>query len=118
MQPNPIDKIIGVNLHQLRIKHGMKQAELGAIINVSSQQISKFENAENRLSASQLYEISRKLGVSMLDLLVGTEELQLGGKLLSRPELTMIRDYQELSEVQQGAIRQLVTVMANEVRVP
>ncbi len=58
-----IDIIIGVNLRRLRIDHGLSQEELGSILDVSFQQIQKYERAQNRVSTSSLAVIADYLKV-------------------------------------------------------
>ena len=54
--PHPIDVLVGKNLRRLRKQAGLSQAELGARIGVSAQQVQKYETARNRISASKLWE--------------------------------------------------------------
>lgn len=56
-----LDTIIGQNLRFFRLRRGLSQAQLGAALRVSYQQIQKFERAVNRIAASQLYVASRAL---------------------------------------------------------
>lgn len=64
-QPDPLDRIIGVNLRAYRRMLGMTLKKLGHDIGSKYQQIQKFENGASRLSAVQLYDISRAMGVPM-----------------------------------------------------
>jgi len=43
----------------------INQAEIGNYLNVSFQQVQKFENNVNKLSATQLYKLSKYFGVPM-----------------------------------------------------
>lgn len=47
----------------VRVQSGVSQAQLGRSIGISFQQLQKYENARNRVSASMLYEIGRSLDV-------------------------------------------------------
>lgn len=58
---NDIDEKIGQNLKELRILRGFSQAELGDLSGVTFQQIQKYENGSNRISASRLYKFSKIL---------------------------------------------------------
>ena len=58
-----LDTHIGERLRVLRAKQGFSMEAVGEIIEVSPQQISRFEHGQQRLSASQIYQLSRGLGV-------------------------------------------------------
>jgi transcriptional regulator with XRE-family HTH domain len=63
-----LDILVGTNLRRLRIKAGMTMTELAAEIGVSYQQIRKYEDGINRLSASMLWECARALNVPLSSL--------------------------------------------------
>lgn len=65
----PIDKIVGQRIREYRITRGWNQAKLGKEAGVSFQQFQKYENGDNRVSASRLYLIAGALGVSIDDLM-------------------------------------------------
>lgn len=58
-----IDSFIGRKVKQRRSELGISQGKLGEYLGVSFQQIQKYENGKNRISASSLVQISRILGV-------------------------------------------------------
>jgi transcriptional regulator with XRE-family HTH domain len=53
---NPIDVHVGRKLRQLRELHRMSQKELAIGLGISFQQVQKYENAFNRISASRLWQ--------------------------------------------------------------
>ncbi|WP_425515380.1 helix-turn-helix domain-containing protein [Mesorhizobium silamurunense] len=57
--PRPVGSQIAI----VRVQSDVSQAELARSIGISFQQLQKYENARNRVSASMLYEIGRSLGV-------------------------------------------------------
>ena len=57
----PVDIHIAQKLRQFRIAEAMTQEKLGDLIGVTFQQIQKYEKAQNRVSASKLFEISQLL---------------------------------------------------------
>lgn len=61
--PNPIDKHVGFRIRARRTLLGYSQERLADALNITFQQIQKYENATNRVSASKLYDISKTLGV-------------------------------------------------------
>jgi transcriptional regulator with XRE-family HTH domain len=58
-----VDSFIGRKVKQRRSELGISQGKLGEYLGVSFQQIQKYENGKNRISASSLVQISRILGV-------------------------------------------------------
>ena len=60
---NPIDEHVGKRLRQKRDLSGMSQERLAEHVGVTFQQIQKYENGQNRISASRLYEFSQILKV-------------------------------------------------------
>lgn len=62
--PNPIDKHVGARLRMRRMLVGMSQEKLGAALNITFQQIQKYEKGANRIGASRLQELARVLQVA------------------------------------------------------
>lgn len=67
-----IQKIAG-NLKRLRKKAGYGQGFIGQGLGVTYQQVQKFESGKNRISADQLFTISRILKTNIKDLYEGCE---------------------------------------------
>lgn len=61
--PNPIDSHVGARLRMRRMVVGMSQERLGAALNITFQQIQKYEKGANRIGASRLQELARILQV-------------------------------------------------------
>ncbi|ESX26585.1 hypothetical protein X767_04685 [Mesorhizobium sp. LSJC264A00] len=61
--PHPADQHVGRQIATVRVQSDVSQAQLARSIGISFQQLQKYENARNRVSASMLYEIARSLGV-------------------------------------------------------
>lgn len=58
-----LDRHIGQRLKKLRQKEGVSAQALAEAVESTQQQISRYENAHNKLSATQLYRIASALGV-------------------------------------------------------
>ena len=56
-----IDKFIGRKIYFLRLAKGLSRAELSKVIDVTYQQLQKYENGTNRVSASRLLLIAKAL---------------------------------------------------------
>lgn len=61
--PHLADQHVGRQIASVRVQSDVSQAQLAGAIGISSQQLQKYENARNRVSASMLYEIASVLGV-------------------------------------------------------
>ncbi len=61
----PIDVHVGARVRQRRALLGMNQTILGKALGVSFQQVQKYENGTNRISASRLFDLTRVLDVSI-----------------------------------------------------
>ncbi len=61
--PNPVDVHVGARLRIRRTLLGMNQTALGDAIGLTFQQVQKYENGTNRISASRLFDLSRVLDV-------------------------------------------------------
>ncbi|MDO8343520.1 MAG: helix-turn-helix transcriptional regulator [Cellvibrio sp.] len=58
-----LDRQIGQRLKKLRMQANVSAVALAESIGSTQQQISRYENGENKLSASQLYLLSQCLGI-------------------------------------------------------
>jgi transcriptional regulator with XRE-family HTH domain len=63
--PNPIDIHVGGRVRLRRMLIGMSQERLGELLDLTFQQVQKYEKGTNRIGASRLYQISRFLGVNV-----------------------------------------------------
>ncbi len=62
---NPIDVHVGARLRARRTLLGLSQTALSDAMEISFQQLQKYETGGNRISASRLYEISKLLEVDI-----------------------------------------------------
>ena len=62
-KPHPIDVHVGAQARMRRTLLGMTQTDLGDALDLSFQQVQKYENGRNRISASRLCDLSRVLDV-------------------------------------------------------
>ena len=61
--PNPIDKHVGARVRMRRLMVGLSQGKLGEALDVTFQQVQKYENGANRIGASRLQQLARVLDV-------------------------------------------------------
>ena len=69
-----VDKSIGGRLKHFRQRANLSQTALGKHLGVSFQQVQKYENGTNRISAASLMKISRFLNISIGDLMASRDE--------------------------------------------
>jgi len=61
--PNPIDKYVGARVRMRRMMLSMSQEKLGDALNLTFQQVQKYEKGTNRIGASRLQQIANILQV-------------------------------------------------------
>jgi transcriptional regulator with XRE-family HTH domain len=66
-----IDALVGRRVRELRLQLGLTQTQLANAIGFTFQQVQKYERGSNRISASKLWLIADRLGVSPASLLTG-----------------------------------------------
>ncbi|WP_420408668.1 helix-turn-helix domain-containing protein [Hoeflea sp.] len=71
--PHPVDVAVGANVRRLRTAKGMSQEKLGENLGITFQQVQKYENGVNRISASKLAMLATAFGVTFNDLFKGVE---------------------------------------------
>lgn len=57
-----VDKIIGDKIHSLRLAKGLSRSQLAKVIEVTHQQLQKYEKGVNRISIGRLMLLSKALG--------------------------------------------------------
>jgi len=63
--PDPIDVHVGQRLKARRVGLRISQSEIGKALDVTFQQIQKYENGANRIGASNLYKLAQALNVDV-----------------------------------------------------
>ena len=62
-QPHPIDLAVGRRLKAFRKKMHISQQNLADRVGITFQQIQKYENGQNRIGASRLWDIAQALNI-------------------------------------------------------
>lgn len=68
-----VDKAVGQRVKERRRELQLSQKELAAKLGVSYQQVQKYENGDNRISAGMLYQLSAKLDCRVSDFFDGID---------------------------------------------
>ena len=74
---NHLDAEIGRRLRQARLVENLTQDGLAQKLNISFQQVQKYENGTNRVSSSRLWAISRVLGLPIIYFYEGLDDSQI-----------------------------------------
>jgi transcriptional regulator with XRE-family HTH domain len=117
-QPHPDDVEIGARLRSLRVRRGLTLTQLGEAIDVTYQQIQKYETGANRISGSRMLQIAKTLDVSV-SILFGED-----GEGATSPSVPLdaeaskvARDYARITDpVVRRQIAQFVTALADSGR--
>lgn len=66
--PDPIDIQVGQRLRAFRLAKGVSQTKLAMAVGVTFQQIQKYEQGRNRISASMLCKLAKRLDINPAEL--------------------------------------------------
>lgn len=98
--PHPVDIHVGKRLRTRRLLLGMNQETLAAAVNLTFQQVQKYEGGANRVSGSRLSEFSKVLDVPVAYFFAGlpteddTDEERAYRSLIEQPEtLELVKIY-------------------------
>ena len=72
---DPRDLEVAKRVRALRLQRGISQTELGGVLDVTFQQVQKYETGTNRISAGRLQQIAEVLDVSVTYFYAGIDEL-------------------------------------------
>ena len=85
--PNPVDIHVGNRVRQRRKLSGLSQANLAEALDLTFQQVQKYERGTNRMSASKLFQAAAFLRVPVAYFFDGLDlEATDGGAAISDPE--------------------------------
>ena len=112
-----VDAHVGERIRDRRTTLGLTQEHLASALDISYQQVQKYETGANRVSAGRLYEIAQKLGVEMtfffyvLDASSEIVPLEHGGK--NRSTIELVRNFSHVTDPDvRSAISGLVKSLA------
>jgi transcriptional regulator with XRE-family HTH domain len=71
-KPDPKDIEVGHRVRAIRLEKGMSQEKLGDALDLTFQQVQKYEKGTNRIGAGRLQHIAEILGVPVADLFSST----------------------------------------------
>jgi transcriptional regulator with XRE-family HTH domain len=111
--PHPLDIIIG---HQLRLRRkmmGMSQVDIAKRCGITFQQIQKYENGKNSISARRLYELSQLLQVSPLYFYPPLQKGEMPlADVLTAQTIHLVKDY---SAIQSAKVRDSIAAFVRQL---
>lgn len=108
---HPVDVHVGRKLKQIRTLRRMSQTDVARRLNLSFQQIQKYEIGSNRIAASRLFELSQILEVPPGYFFEGLEEGQSG----SAEADTGIEIVSALASIQDKAVKNRIVTFIEDV---
>ena len=116
--PDPIDIHVGIRLRLRRTLLGLTQTDLARQLGLSFQQVQKYENGKNRVSASMLHHLSEVLDVPVgfffddLSADSSTPSTITDDMILRRESLELMRYYYCIDDDLRRNVYELVRQMA------
>ena len=120
-KPEPVDIHVGSRVRLRRILMGMSQSKLGKALNITFQQIQKYERGANRIGSSNLYRLSQILDVPVSFFFDGMPKDMAGemasgdplAKFVKRSTLEFMKDFVLLNDHQKKAVHNIVKVIVS-----
>lgn len=116
-----VDAYVGERIRERRTALGLTQDHLASALEISYQQVQKYETGANRVSAGRLYEVAKKLDVDISYFFEGLDEqaevqpLEHGGK--NRSTIELVRNFSHIADPQiRSALSGLVKSLVPEGR--
>jgi transcriptional regulator with XRE-family HTH domain len=114
--PNPIDIHVGARIRAQRVVRGLTQSDLARLVGISFQSVQKYEQGENRVSASRLYEFAQVLGVAPQHFFDGLDNHRSGDTLPGLPvpaDGELRRRLLSVMAIEDKRLRQLIVQLLN-----
>jgi len=110
---HPIDAHVGKNLRVIRIRRGLSQKKLVEKLDISSQQIHKYESGTNRISASKLYRLAEILEVSVLCFYEGLDKTEINPLPELEPGDYRLMD--SIHNIQDKNVRKIIATLIGQL---
>jgi len=88
-----VDVYVGHQIKKYRSFRKYTQAQIGELLGISFQQVQKYEQGKNRISASKLYELSKILKIPINSFYEGLDDSELQGKEFQHANLLLLSMY-------------------------
>ena len=112
-----IDKFIGNKIASLRLSKGFSRKQLSEAVDITGQQLSKYEKGKNRVSIGRLILISQALGERVSYFYEGLETEVTYQLPIDQEEIRkeIVRNFMRLNSLEyQNAINQLIRLLLKD----
>ncbi len=116
--PRPVDVHVGGRVKVRRTLIGMSQEELGKHLDLTFQQIQKYENGMNRIAASRLWQFSLVLGrpISWFFEGIGARKRKVEDLLAKRETLKFVRYFSACDPDVQKHLAAMINAVAGKAK--
>lgn len=113
---HPVDVHVGKQLKALRTLRGLTQTDIAKGLDLSFQQVQKYELGRNRISASKLYELGKLMNVAPSYFYEGLDQAKAGAPVIDEETARAAALFAKLKDEQiKAKVRALLeAVAANE----
>jgi transcriptional regulator with XRE-family HTH domain len=111
--PDSVDRIVGRNIRIYRLQKGLTQTELADQLELTFQQVQKYEKGTNRVGSGRLLKIAIFLGVPVTALFRGSDEMQSIFDQLARPHANRL--LQAFARIDDDGLRRSVVQLVEEI---
>ncbi|MGC9954530.1 MAG: helix-turn-helix transcriptional regulator [Rhizomicrobium sp.] len=73
LEARDVDSHVGAQVRRRRMLAGLTQQDVAKVLGVSFQQVQKYENGANRISAGRLFILARILGTDLIEFYEGRD---------------------------------------------
>lgn len=116
--PDSVDRIVGRNIRIYRLQRGLTQTELADQLDLTFQQVQKYEKGTNRVGSGRLLKIATFLGVPVTALFKGSDEMEDTDKQsifdqLAKPHANRL--LQAFARIDDDGLRRTVVQLVEEI---
>ena len=116
-----VDDHVGERIRERRTMMGLTQENLANALQISYQQVQKYETGANRVSAGRLYEMAMRLEIDVSYFFEGLEPtsqrepMEHGGK--NRSTIELVRNFSKIGDSSvRSAVSGLIKTLSNKSR--
>lgn len=111
--PHPVDTHVGQRIKEIRTIRGMTQSNVAAHLNISFQQLQKYETGSNRVSASRMFELSKVFDITPAFFFEGLEGQNYG--TVPPLDLETARIASALSSIKNKKLKSRINTLIYEI---
>jgi transcriptional regulator with XRE-family HTH domain len=116
---HPVDVHVGKQLKALRTLRGLTQTDIAKGLDLSFQQVQKYELGRNRVSASKLYELGNLLNVAPGFFYEGLDQVKAGAPVIDEETARAAALFAKLKDEQiKAKVRALLEAVAASESTP